>query len=158
MRKIQLEEPSSWTFFILASIQPITTGFWIFPPSYRKRRNKHSSKKWLPSGSDFVRVLAIYFSSRASTDFWSADDIAIILLKSSTTSWDPLQPPGQKVARWQFPYSALNYRFVEFSLWIYSIAKLCFSYHRKAYPTSAKPSRTVSPQKSAPYCGHSKSR
>ena len=38
MRKIQLEEPSSWTFFILALIQPITTGFWIFPPSYRKRR------------------------------------------------------------------------------------------------------------------------
>ena len=40
----------------------------------------------LPSGTVFWRVLENYFYSRASTDLWSTNYMAIILLKSAITS------------------------------------------------------------------------
>ena len=39
----------------------------------------------LPSGSNFFLFSSAIFYSRASADFWSADHMAIILLKSVTT-------------------------------------------------------------------------
>ena len=44
--------------------------------------------EWL----NLLRVLVYYFFSRASTDFWSADYMAIILLKSVATSVNPICP------------------------------------------------------------------
>ena len=44
--------------------------------------------EWL----NLLRVLVYYFFSRASTDFWSAGYMAIILLKSVATSVNPICP------------------------------------------------------------------
>ena len=63
---------------------------WVSPLSCRKKTSSRLVQKRRTSGYEFLRVLEYFFYSWASTNFWSTNYMAIILLKSATTTVLPV--------------------------------------------------------------------